>query len=191
MKKKDKLFPLGYEVGPYIDEAFRRLKETYPWARKDMFRKQWRYAIEKIDGKYHYVSYFSWSRKDIEKTVLDCDFEGFIEKIYDDNKDWIEDANEVIGSINVRPNGIGTIAGWYLEDYQFRKHRLGGYSSCVTAGNRSAGASRTFFIPEDYFKGTYEEFLDKYCELVPKGSFYLGKEHFIDNEELKKFLGFK
>ena len=82
------------------------------------------------------------------------------------------------------------ISGWYLERYEFNEHKLGGYSAFVQAGDRVAGGSRTFFIPDSYMKGTYEEFLDKYCELVP-GYFGLGKADLINDKGLKEFLGFK
>ena len=34
---------------------------------------------------------------------------------------------------------------WFLECYQIQKHEKGGYSVYVTAGNRSAGGSKTVF----------------------------------------------
>ena len=37
---------------------------------------------------------------------------------------------------------------------------------------------------------TYEEFLDRYLEIVPGGSFGLYKEDFLPNKELQRFLGY-
>ena len=77
-----------------------------------------------------------------------------------------EIANPVKESINV-PTSNTCSGDWYLEAYRIRKHKLGGYSAFVQAGNRSAGGSRTFFIPASYFKQIWDDFLDKYLELVP------------------------
>ena len=66
---------------------------------------------------------------------------------------------------------------------------MGGYSVFCQAGDRVAGGSRTFFIPPDYFNGTYDEFLDKYIELVPS-VFGFTKEELAEIPELKKFLGY-
>jgi hypothetical protein len=79
---------------------------------------------------------------------------------------------------------------WYLEIYRIRKHELGGYSAYVQAGNRSAGGSRTFFIPVSYLRLPWEEFLDKYLELVSPGSFYVGRKDLENCPGLKEFLGF-
>ena len=75
-----KKFPYGYDVNVYIDKAFEQLKELYPWAEKRMFRKEYRYAIEKKEnGRYAFVTYYTWSDHTIERTVLDCDSEQFIQ----------------------------------------------------------------------------------------------------------------
>ncbi|MBR0137846.1 MAG: hypothetical protein IJM15_05500 [Erysipelotrichaceae bacterium] len=182
-------FKYGYNVEKYIDKAIEKMKDTYPWAERSMFREQWRYAIEKKNGIYQYVSYFDWGKGDIERQIRDVDAEGFIDSIIEDNSDWIEDANMIVDTFEVPHYGI-EIAGWYLESYQFRKHALGGYSAFVQAGNRSTGGSRTFFIPPHYMEGTFSEFLDLYCELVP-GHFGLVRSDLEDVEGLKEFLGFK
>ena len=79
---------------------------------------------------------------------------------------------------------------WYLEIYRIRKHEMGGYSAYVQAGNRSAGGSRTFFIPVSYLRLPWEEFLDKYLELVSPGSFYVGRKDLENCPGLKEFLNF-
>ena len=61
----------------------------------------------------------------------------------------------------------------------------------VTAGDRTAGGSREFFITPYCFEAkTYEQFLERYLEIVPENSFGLGKKELLPNEELKKFLGY-
>ena len=46
----NKKFEYGYDVKKYIDKAIEKLKETYPWATREMFRKEYTYKIEK-EGK--------------------------------------------------------------------------------------------------------------------------------------------
>ena len=186
-------FPYGYDVNVYVDKAFEKLKELYPWAERSMLRKNWSYAIEKDEnGQYAFVSYFKWSAKDIERRVLDCDSNGFIDLFIGNHSDWIEDENPVKDTLNVIdliPCGT-MVCGWHMENYEFRSHVKGGYSVYLQAGNRSAGGSRTIFIPPAYFKLSWGEFLDKYVELVPPGSFCLGKTDLENAPGLKAFLGF-
>ena len=66
----NKKFPYGYDVNAYIDKAFEQMKELYPWAKKEMLRKNWSYAIEQVDGEYQYVTYFKWNDGEIERNVL-------------------------------------------------------------------------------------------------------------------------
>ena len=58
-------FPYGYDVNVYIDKAFERMKELYPWAKKEMFRKEWSYAIEKVNDEFQFVTYFKLLVSDI------------------------------------------------------------------------------------------------------------------------------
>ena len=182
-------FPFGYDVNVYVDKAFERMKELYPWAKKEMFRKNWSYAIEQENGEYQYVTYFRWDKKQIDRTVLNCDGEKFIKTIIDHHHIRIEYANPVTETFNV-PSSCTCNGDWYLEIYRLQKHELGGYSAYVQAGNRSAGGSRTFFIPPAYFKLPWEEFLDKYLELVSPCSFYFGRADLEKAEGLKEFLGY-
>ena len=184
-----KKFPYGYDVNAYIDKAFERMKELYPWATKEMFRKGWSYAIEQVDGKHQYVTYYKWEDGQIDREVLDCDGEGFIETIIGHHHSRIEYENPVVETFNV-PASCTYSDDWYLEIYRIQKHQLGGYSAYVQAGNRSAGGSRTFFIPPAYFKLPWEEFLDKYLELVPPGPFYVGRTDLENAKGLKEFLGY-
>ena len=183
-------FPFGYDVNVYVDKAFERMKELYPWAKKEMFRKNWSYAIEQENGEYQYVTYFRWDKKQIDRTVLNCDGEKFIETIIEHHRDWIEDENSVVETFKVSAS-CRSWGDWNLEEYRLQKHALGGYSAFVQAGNRSAGGSRTFFIPPSYFNLPWEEFLDKYLELVPPGPFYVSRADLENAKGLKEFLGYK
>ena len=61
----------------------------------------------------------------------------------------------------------------------------------MQAGDRVTGGSRTFFITPYCFEAkTYDEFLDRYLEIVPGSSFGLGKEELYKNDKLKSFLGY-
>lgn len=182
-------FPYGYDVNTYIDKAFERMKALYPWAKKEMLRKNWSYTIEQVDGEYQYVTYFKWYDGEIERKVLNCDGEQFIETFIEHHHSWIETENPVTETFDV-PVKCGFDGGWYLEIYRLQKHQLGGFSAFVQAGNRSAGGSRTFFIPPAYFKLSWEEFLDKYLETVPPGAFYADRDDLEKAEDLKQFLGY-
>jgi hypothetical protein len=188
-----KKFPYGYDVNVYIDKAFEQLKELYPWAEKSMLRKEYNYAIEKQEnGRYAFVSYYTWSDKTTNRQVLDCDSEGFIQIFINHHNSWIEWENPVKEIFNMKdliPGGT-MVHGWYMECYDIRSHVKGGFSVYLQAGDRSAGASRTIFIPPAYFKLSWNEFLDKYVELVPSFSFYLGREELEKASGLKEFLGF-
>ena len=179
------------DVNFYIEEALKKLKETYPWATKKMFRKNYTYKIEKINDKYQFISYHKWSDNDIDKEIIDINKEEIINLIIRENESSIEDANPVKEIFKI-PLECGIDAhGWTLEIYQFRSHKLGGYSSYVQAGNRSTGGSREFFIPPSYMKGNFDKFLEKYEELVPPWAFGLDKEYLKKVSGLKEFLGFK
>ena len=44
--------------------------------------------------------------------------------------------------------------------------------------------------PDEKENSSYEEFLDRYQEIVPGGSFGIYKKDMQSNKELKKFLGY-
>ena len=116
--------------------------------------------------------------------------EDFYSAILNHNEYKIASYNPIKDTFKV-PIACGTDAhGWYLERYEFSSHELGGYTVFVQAGDRTTGGSRTFYIPQDYFDGTFDEFLDKYTVLVPR-SFGMGKEDLKNTKGLKEFLGFK
>jgi len=183
-----KKFPYGYDVQEYIDRAIEKMRYTYPWAKEELFDERYKFRIEKKNNRYQYV--FNYKDKySNSREILDCDGDEFIGKIINYQTFAIENANPVIDVFVVPGQSGKSFAGWYLENYEFRKHELGGYSVFCQAGDRVTGGSRTFFIPPDYFKGSYEEFLDKYIELVPP-SFGFTKEELLNIKELKKFIGY-
>ena len=51
-------------------------------------------------------------------------------------------------------------------------------------------ASKSFYIPLDYFELPWEEFLDKFLELAPPSSFYVNRADFENAPGFKEFLGF-
>jgi hypothetical protein len=186
MKEK---FPYGYDVNAYIDKAFEQMKQDFPWATREMIAKNTYWGIEKVGDDYQYVSYSSQYDGTLKAYPENIDCEEFIRRLASDH-DWdLERANPVKESIDV-PSSSKCSGGWYLEIYRIQKHKLGGYSAYVQAGNRSAGGSRTFFIPGSYFKLSWEEFLDKYMDLVPPGPFYVSRADLENAKGVKEFLGF-
>lgn len=187
-----KKFPYGYNINKYLDKAFEEIKETFFWARKDMFDERYKYNIEKEGNRYEYVFYYTDQDGEKLRSVLDwCDTpEKFYSVVMSHNEYKITGYNPVKDIFKIPFDYGKDLHGWYLERYEFRSHELGGYSVFVQAGDRTTGGSRTFYIPQDYFDGTFEEFLDKYVKLVYPGSFGMDKEDLRNAEGLKEFLGF-
>ena len=182
-------FPYGYDVNAYIDKAFERMKADFLWATREMIAENTNLGIEKMDGEYQYVSYHSRYDGTLKAYKEDVDCEEFLRRLAS-GRDWeLGRANPVKECIDVEATN-GCCGDWYLESYQIRKHQLGGYSAHITAGNRSAGGSRTIFIPASYFKLTWDEFLDKYLNLVSPGSFYVVRSDLERDPRIKEFLGF-
>ena len=182
-------FPYGYDVNKYIDKAIEKMKATYPWVSKDIFNNKNEFKIEKIGNRYEYIYIYHWDDED-SKEILKCDSEGFIDTIINRQEYTVQNYNEVKEQFEVPGQEGKQTGGWYLERYTFRSHVLGGYSVFCQAGDRVAGGSRTFFIPNSYFEGDYNSFLDKYIKLVPP-SFGFTKEELKEAHGLKEFLGFK
>ena len=183
-------FPYGYDVNAYIDKAFEQMKADFPWATREMIADNTNLGIAKIDGEYEYVSYHSQydGTKKAYKEDMDC--EAFLRRLAS-GRDWeLQRANPVKEYIDVQASN--TCSGdWFLECYRIQKHELGGYSAYITAGNRSAGGSRTIFIPASYFKLPWDEFLDKYLSLVSPGSFFVSRSDLERAPRIKEFLGYK
>ena len=181
----DKKFPYGYDLNAYIDKAFEQMKADFPWATRDMIAEHTCYGIEKVGDDYQYVRYYSFCSPEI----LNVDSEEFIRRLTQDH-DWeLEKANPVKERIDVEASNRCS-GDWFLECYRIQKHEKGGYSVYVTAGNRSAGGSKTVFIPASYFKLSWEEFLNKYLDLATPGSFYVGRKDLENCPGLKEFLNF-
>ena len=182
-------FPYGYDVNAYIDKAFEQMRCDFPWASRDMISEHTNYGIEKMGDDYQFVSYHSRYDGTLKAYPEDIDFEEFIRRL-DYGHDWeLQKMNPVKETFDV-PASCRCSGDWFLEICRIQKHELGGYSAYVQAGNRSAGGSRTFFIPASYFKLPWEEFLDKYLKLVSPDSFYVGRDDLENAEGLKEFLGF-
>ena len=116
--------------------------------------------------------------------------EQFIEWTEHDYQSAALQANKTVASYAPEFGHI-SLYGWNLESYVFYKLQSGDYKVCVTAGDRVTGGSRDFFITLYCFEArTYEEFLDRYLEIVPDYSFGLGKKDLLPDEDLKKFLGY-
>lgn len=106
------------------------------------------------------------------------------------NKKQVENQEtRTVSRYEVQYFPIDTGGGWMLERYEFHKLANGTYQAFIQGGDRYTGGSRTFDIPKDYLDGTYEEFLDKYEQLVPGGHFGLSKEDLLVDGGLKAFLG--
>ena len=183
-------FPYGYDVNAYIDKAFERMKADFPWATREMITNDIYIGIEKVGDDYEYVSYLSMGNGKKEIRPLQVDSEEFISRLASGHEWGLEMENPVEAFIDV-PASCRCSGDWFLETYQIRKHEKGGYSTHVQAGNRSAGGSRTFFIPASYLKLPWEEFLDKYLELVSPGPFYVGRDDMEKAPGLKEFLGYE
>ena len=181
---------LGTDVDAYVDDALKRLKKKYPWAKKSLFNKSYRYAIEDVDGKKKFIKYYDWDDGTFSRYDDDWDGELFINEIISDQESYITDANKVKDVFDVRPHTGVQMHGWYLERFEFRSHVLGGYSAFVQAGDRCTGGSREFFFTPEQMSGTFAEFLDSNTELL-SGHFGLTRDYMEKFEGLKEFLGFK
>ena len=123
--------------------------------------------------------------------MYDCgSAEEFIEYVEHDYQEAALRDNLVVSEYAVPFRDV-EIHGWHLEKYVFSKLCSGDYKVNVQAGDRVTGGSREFFITPYCFEAkTYEEFLDRYLEIVP-GSFGLYKEDLLPDKKLKVFLGYK
>jgi hypothetical protein len=184
----EKKFKFGTDVGVYLEKAFSSVKREYRWLDKRMLRKTWQYDIRRVDGDLEFVR--RYGSKD-EYSVFDVESaERFIECVESDYQSAALQANPTVATYAPTFGHI-SIHGWNLESYVFHKLRSGDYKVSVTAGDRVTGGSRDFFITPYCFEAeTYEEFLDRYLEIVPAYSFGLGKAELLPDEKLKKFLGY-
>lgn len=182
-------FRYGTDIDVYLDMAYENVRKDYRWLDKKMLNSFWRYGIKKVDGDLEFVRE---SRDDGSLTVLDCSSaERFIEIAEHEYQESALRANPVVAEYPVSFGRI-EINGWYLEMYVFAKLKTGDFKVTVQAGDRVTGGTRTFFVtPYCFDAKTYEEFLDRYLEIVPAASFGLSKEELMSDKKLKKFLGYQ
>ena len=181
-------FKFGTDINVYIEKAFNHVKKDYRWLDKKMLAKTWQYDIQRVDGDQEFVRKY---RDESEYSVYDVESaEQFIKWVEQDYQNAALRENETVASYS--PDfGHTDLHGWHLESYVFYKMKSGDYKVSVTAGDRTAGGSRDFFITPYCFEAkTWEKFLDRYLEIVPGHSFGLGKNDLLPDKELKKFLGY-
>jgi len=181
-------FKFGTDINVYLEKAFNNVKKDYRWLDKEMLKKTWQYDIQRVNGDLEFVRR-NWNEN--EFSVYDAESaEQFIGWVEADYQRTALQANETVGSYEPRFGHI-EIHGWNLERYVFHKLKSGDYMVSVTAGDRVTGGSRDFFITPYCFEApTYEEFLDRYLEIVPGYSFGLGKKELLPDKDLKQFLGY-
>ena len=181
-------FKFGTDINAYLEKAFENVKKDYRWLDKKMLKNGWQYDIQKVNGDLEFVRRY-WDES--EYSVYDVESaEQFIEWVEHDYQNAALQANKTVATYEPEFGHID-LHGWNLESYVFYKLQSGDYKVSVTAGDRTTGGSRDFFITPDCFEAkTYEEFLDRYLEIVPEYSFGLGKEELLPDEDLKKFLGY-
>ena len=181
-------FKFGTDINVYLEKAFEKVKKDYRWLDKKMLAKSWQYDIQKVDGDLEFVRKYG---DEAEYSVFDVESaERFIECVEGGYQSAALAANKTVASYAPTFGHI-SLHGWNLESYVFYKLKSGDYKVSVTAGDRVTGGSRDFFITPYCFEAkTYEEFLDRYLEIVPDYSFGLGKKELLPDKELKKFLGY-
>ena len=181
-------FKFGTDITVYLEKAFNNVKKDYRWLDKKMLGNTWQYDIQKVDGDLEFVRRY---RNEGEYSVYDVESaERFIECVEYDYQSVALQANQTVASYAPSFGHI-SLHGWNLESYVFYKLKSGDYKVSVTAGDRVTGGSRTFFITPYCFEAkTYEEFLNRYLEIVPDYSFGLGKKELLPDKDLKKFLGY-
>ena len=186
-------FSLGLDVDVYLKKAFDNVKKDYRWLDEKIVSGGWHHGIKQVEGDWEFVR---WQDNENDISVMDCSSaEKFIEYVEHDYQNVALRANHVVAKyavpIGSLPSGSTDLHGWHLEHYIFSKMRTGDYKVNVQAGDRVTGGSREFFIiPCCFEAGTYEEFLDRYLEIVPSHSFGLNKEDLLSDKKLKKFLGY-
>ena len=181
-------FKFGTDITVYLEKAFNNVKKDYRWLDKKMLGNSWQYDIQRVDGDLEFVRRY-WNEG--EYSVYDVESaERFIQSVEYDYQSAALQANKIVASYAPSFGHI-SLHGWNLERYVFYKLQSGDYKVSVTAGDRVAGGSREFFITPYCFEAkTYEEFLDRYLEIVPDYSFGLGRKELLPDKELKKFLGY-
>lgn len=191
-------FKYGTDINVYLDKAYEKVKKDYRWVDRKMLDEACRYCIKDVGGDLEFAESRNNAGSDSAETendsftVLDCSSaERFIEIAVYEYQGIALRANPAVAEYPVSFGHI-EIHGWNLEKYVFAKLKTGDYKVTVQAGDRVTGGTREFFITPDCFEaGTYEEFLDRYLEIVPASSFGLSKEDLLSDTKLKEFLGYR
>ena len=187
-----KKFLYKYDINKYLDKVYKKILELYPWTNIDMIKCDYEYAIEKEGKNYEFICYYKNQNGEKSRRVLDWikTTDHFCEYLKNEIEDSLIWNTTIKETFKMPIESSVSLHGWYLERYEFNKLSTGGYSVFVQAGDRTTGGSRTFLIPQDYFDGTYYEFIDKYVKLVPPSHFGLSIEELQENKDLSNFLGF-
>ena len=191
-------FKYGTDIAVYLDKAYERVKNDYRWIDRKMLDEACHYAIKEVGGDLEFVESRGNAGSDSTENANDCftvlDFssgDNFIESAEYEYQRVALRANPAVAECPV-PFGHIEVHGWNLEKYVFAKLKTGDYKVTVQAGDRVTGGTREFFItPYCFEANTYEEFLDRYLEIVPACSFGLSKEDLLSDKKLKEFLGYQ
>lgn len=183
-----------WTIEDYLKAILDAMKPDYEWYTLDMLQKKDKVTIKKInelvESRKNQDPNENRNRKPLNTP------EEVVGEICHDIENHIEwSPSSYLKQIDVYnvpflPQELG--GGWMLEEYCFKKYEGDIFFSSVTAGDRSAGSGRTFYIPRRLIEGhTYEEFLDDYFDKIADPRFFgLGKEAVINDGILKAFLGF-
>ena len=181
-------FKYGYDIEVYIEKAFENVKKDYRWLDKKMLEDACHYVIKKVNGEWEFVGKYKGNKYEFVSDVSSAD--RFIENLEYEYQTEALRANPVV-DVYEPPFKRVEIHGWTLEKYVFSKLKTGDYKVDVQAGDRVTGGSREFFITPYCFEAkTYEEFLERYLEIVPGKSFGLSRKNLLPDKNLKRFLGY-
>ena len=182
-------FKYGLDIDVYLEMAYEDVKKDYRWLDKKILADSWQYTIKQVDGEWEYLQK---AAEDGEFSVYYCSSaDDFIKNVMQGYRDAALRANPVTAEHPV-PFGAVDLHGWGLEKYVVSRLQTGDYKVYVQAGDRTTGGSRTFFVTPYCFEAKdYDEFLDRYLEIVPGDSFGLGKEDLLADKELKSFFGYE
>lgn len=185
---------LNWAIADYQHAILDAMKPDYEWYTLEMLKKIDKITIAQIrdlvDSRRNQNENDIWREPPLNtpEEVVDTICHDIRQKIEWSPSKYLNQL--AVYRVPFQPQEL--LGGWMLENYSFSKYEGNVYFSSATAGDRSAGSSRTFYIPRRIIKGhTYEEFLDAYFnEIASPRAFGLGKEALIHDHALKEFLGF-
>ena len=174
---------LDWTIEDYHKAILQKMNKDYPWYTQEMLVKKDKISIKAIEDLVE------------EKKALKTPNK-VVNNICNDIKQHIEWSPSAylkeIDRYDVPFLPQEVVGGWNLERYYFMKFEGDVFFSSVTAGDRVAGAGRTFYIPPRLIKNhTYQEFLEAYFDKIAEPwAFGLSVSELIDDGQLKAFLGF-